>query len=881
MSHGEFATLSSTAAIDWRLDRIPSKRKFEDYAPGEDDDDSHLVPVRMRKDSPDSVAAVSSQGYSDTSAQSCKNSASGPTSSSNSIPDLHFFVRMISGGNTVVVHANSDDSIESVHEQIRQMTGIPIIEQRLIYRGKQLSWDQTLAECGVQNDAGLQLVGRMRSTEHPRAWQLVNDTVSAICRLCRGPDVSPSRSVKSRVNEFLRMAPHTELDMTWGHLQVFNLAGAPSALVMLFLSPNKGNRECAEDSIRLFLSPNIDLLPEVLQNHCAYIVLEFCKLLRRAAPGCPLYLTSRSTLGSLLETIGIAHGSRYFDYAKASEIIGELYPFVTELAFMILTGLDAQISCSSFPAIGAADVNEFTAFVRPLRHAMEDHLREKTPIAVRPSRGNGPPQDEVVSFHTLFSQLLMKVGKCLEKVDEYLAVNGLAGSENYRFSWSQYLVILKELNSISKMFQGEEGRFRSVLRLRKNCINFLIKQTRRRDDHLWLLRYKDVTDFESRRHLVMMMFPDVRDDFDELHEMLIDRNQILEESFEYIGRAERESLHSGLFMEFKNEEATGPGVLREWFCLVCQAIFNLQNPLFLSCPNDRRRFFPNPVVSASGVDPLHLDYFVFCGRLIGLALLHKIQVGVAFDRAFFLQLGGKCIFLEDIQDADPCLYKSCRKLLELDADLVDSDALGLTFVREIEEVGSLKVVELCPGGKSISVDSRNRKEYVDLLIQHRFATSVSEQITRFSQGFGDILSNSSSLKLFFASLDLKDLDQMLYGSDDAFNIRDWKEYTEYNGYQQNDLHICWFWQIVEAMSLQQQRILLHFWSSIKYLPVEGFSGLGSKLFIFRAGDSADRLPTSHTCFYRLCLPPYPSLAVMQDRISIIIQEHVSQSFGMW
>lgn len=92
----------------------------------------------------------------------------------------------------------------------------------------------------------------------------------------------------------------------------------------------------------------------------------------------------------------------------------------------------------------------------------------------------------------------------------------------------------------------------------------------------------------------MMMFPEVKEDYEELHEMLIDRSQLLEESFEYIGRAEPESLHGGLFMEFKNEEATGPGVLREWFFLVCQAIFNPQIALFLACPHDCRRFYPNP-----------------------------------------------------------------------------------------------------------------------------------------------------------------------------------------------------------------------------------------------------------------------------------------------
>jgi E3 ubiquitin-protein ligase NEDD4 len=102
-----------------------------------------------------------------------------------------------------------------------------------------------------------------------------------------------------------------------------------------------------------------------------------------------------------------------------------------------------------------------------------------------------------------------------------------------------------------------------------------------------------VTNFGTRRHLAMMIFPEVKEDYEELHEMLIDRSQLLTESFEYIARDDPESLCAGLFMEFKKEEATGPGVPREWFLLVCQTIFNQANTLFVACPNDRTRFLPN------------------------------------------------------------------------------------------------------------------------------------------------------------------------------------------------------------------------------------------------------------------------------------------------
>ena len=131
----------------------------------------------------------------------------------------------------------------------------------------------------------------------------------------------------------------------------------------------------------------------------------------------------------------------------------------------------------------------------------------------------------------------------------------------------------------------------------------------------------------------------------------------------------------------------------------------------------------------------------------------------------------------------------------MDPGFIDSNALELTFVRGVEELGHRKVVELCPGGKSLVVNSNNREKYVYLLIQDHFVTSISEQVSHFAKGFGDILSNSSLGQFFFQSLDLKDLDWMLHGSEDIISVEDWKAHTEYQGYEETDPQISWFWEV--------------------------------------------------------------------------------------
>ncbi|KAH0725737.1 hypothetical protein KY284_001602 [Solanum tuberosum] len=85
--------------------------------------------------------------------------------------------------------------------------------------------------------------------------------------------------------------------------------------------------------------------------------------------------------------------------------------------------------------------------------------------------------------------------------------------------------------------------------------------------------------------------------------------------------------------------------------------------------------------------------------------MHKIQIKVVFDRVFFLQLAGEGISLEDIQDADPTLYSSCKQILEMNPETVDQDILSLTFAYDVEELGSIKTIELCPKGKDIVANS--------------------------------------------------------------------------------------------------------------------------------------------------------------------------------
>ncbi|KAK9051783.1 hypothetical protein SSX86_028411 [Deinandra increscens subsp. villosa] len=858
------------------------KRKLEDY--DEEDFLNDLDFVRMRKydPNPNSAPATAStdqfvdqftrhQRYDEPTA-----STSGSSShlSSSSYPDrIQFFVRMISQSNTLVLYCKPEDKVKVIHEKILRVTGIPMMEQRLIYQGRQLQWEHSLAECMIRNDASLHLVGRMRSTEHPRVWHLIDELVSTVYRLFKGERGVYLKSVEAMLVEFLDVTTKKDIHANHlaSHLNIFQSLCAPAALVMLYMSPHKCNKDLAEKSIRTFITSCKIGLAKPFYSQCAPVMLEFCNLLSRsAAQDDPLYKLCRSSLGSMVEDLRIGRGSRNpdgFNNRMSMIAVKDIFPFVTELANKLTDGLGINLSSN--------EVRDFAAFLWPVKAAIKDLPDFKGVIPVPMTYTFSCYDDEIKLLFMILFELMEKMKKCLDKVKAEMAMEEKEDSE-----WDQYLAILKETRGIAKLYQGAEDMFWSNMKPVDVSLRYLIvRYAKRGETYKWLIGHKNLLDFESRRHLVMLLLPEMKDEDEELHEMLIDRSQLLSESFNYISKAKPENLRGGLFMEFNNEEATGPGVLREWFFLVCQEIFNPQNALFIACPNDRRRFFPNP---ASKVDPLHLKYFKFAGRVIALALMHKIQVGIMFDRTFFLQLAGMKISLEDIKDADPYFYSSCKQILEMDPVIVDQDVLGLTFVHEIEELGSMKVVELFANGKNIVVNSRNRKEYVELLIQYRFVTSVAKQVVKFAKGYADIVGDEKIQKLIFKTLESEDHDGMLHGSESIISVEDWKLHTEYNGYEETDPQINWFWkQIVEEMTAEQRKVLLFFWTSLKHLPVDGFGGLASKLYIYKSNESTNLLPSTHTCFYRICFPAYPSMAVMRQRLNIITQDHVGCSFGTW
>ncbi|GAB4830759.1 hypothetical protein Ancab_004792 [Ancistrocladus abbreviatus] len=197
-------------------------------------------------------------------------------------------------------------------------------------------------------------------------------------------------------------------------------------------------------------------------------------------------------------------------------------------------GLSVESNANVGPLV--SDVAVFSAFLHPLVFLVAGvGGLDKIPIEKALSDAVMPHGEATKLLFVVYANLFGLIDKCLEKMEQKLDVESEGDVGTYQGAWSAYLAILKELHSISELSVDAEVQFWAMMRDRKAAVRTLIvKYARRTEDNRWLFDHKDVMDFQSRTHLAMLMFPEVKKDFEELHEMLIERSQLLAESFERI-----------------------------------------------------------------------------------------------------------------------------------------------------------------------------------------------------------------------------------------------------------------------------------------------------------------------------------------------------------
>jgi len=82
----------------------------------------------------------------------------------------------------------------------------------------------------------------------------------------------------------------------------------------------------------------------------------------------------------------------------------------------------------------------------------------------------------------------------------------------------------------------------------------------------------------------------------------------------------------------------------------------------------------------------------------------------------------------------------------------------------------------------------------------------------------------------------------------------------------------WLFELLEGLGSDGRATLLSFVCGSGRLPAAGFAGLRPPFSVeINLAEPLDHLPSAHTCFNQLCLPPYDSKALLDARLSAAMQ----------
>jgi len=154
-----------------------------------------------------------------------------------------------------------------------------------------------------------------------------------------------------------------------------------------------------------------------------------------------------------------------------------------------------------------------------------------------------------------------------------------------------------------------------------------------------------------------------------------------------------------------------------------------------------------------------------------------------------------------------------------------------------ERFGEMVTIDLKPGGADIAVTQRNKKEYVDLMVEYYVSKRVKDQFDALMSGCSELIPQDL-INVF----DEHELELLIGGMSEIdvyvfpfsfYLIRvlrfyqrdDWTKFTDYRGYDVNDEVIQWFWKCVRSWPAERKSRLLQFATGTTRIPVNGYKDL--------------------------------------------------------
>jgi hypothetical protein len=153
-------------------------------------------------------------------------------------------------------------------------------------------------------------------------------------------------------------------------------------------------------------------------------------------------------------------------------------------------------------------------------------------------------------------------------------------------------------------------------------------------------RCRLLLDFDVKRQWFKTQVRRLRQQASRRHGSLrlhIRRKHVFEDAYHQLRLRNADEMRGRLHITFRNEDGVDAGGLsREFFGILAKEIFNPNYALFTST-EDGSTFQPNP---NSSINPDHLSYFRFVGRIVGKAVSDGYLLDAHFTRSLYKHMLG-------------------------------------------------------------------------------------------------------------------------------------------------------------------------------------------------------------------------------------------------
>lgn len=281
----------------------------------------------------------------------------------------------------------------------------------------------------------------------------------------------------------------------------------------------------------------------------------------------------------------------------------------------------------------------------------------------------------------------------------------------------------------------------------------------------------------------------------------------------------------------------------------------------------------------------------FLGQVAGRALLerHYLDLPLAPSIWNLILQGDRAAesidWFQELRHADLILYESKGRICfsSIDLGLRDTgvarytdeelSGLDLSMVYESTVLGLTQQVPLVPGGETVAVTRDNAKLYLSLWSKQHLYSQAEPQITKFIEGFSELVPRQAIVGLLPVELELMICGQI------RLEVEDLQAHMVFTDTVPHNLRV-WFFESVANLSNMERKQLLKFTTGSCRVPMGGCRNFRPPFQVdCPPGMTKQHLPQAHTCFNQLDLPRYRSAHQLLAKLREALDPRNSSFFG--